>query len=102
MSKHVEQDESKAGGISISNLDDAVGKEIYSSQNDDITEDTRREIAWVAECIRVMAQHGTRVDEDAVVKAYGVVVDWNQGRMDDGDNIMPVEVRKRIVDAVLH
>lgn len=104
LSKHVEEknDDSKAGGISISNLDDAVGKEIYSSQNDDISEDTRREIAWVAECIRVMSEEGIRVDEDAVVKAYEVVADWNMGRMDDGNNIMPSDVRRRIVDAVLH
>ena len=103
LSKHVEQkDDSKAGGISISNLDDAVGKEIYSSQNDEINEDTRKEIAWVAECIRVMAEEGVRVDEDGVVKAYDVVVDWNMGRMDDGDTVMPPEVRRRIIDAVTH
>lgn len=101
LSKHVEQDgESKAGGISISNLDDAVGKEIYSSQNDEISEETRREIAWVAGCIRVMSEAGIRVDEDAVVKAYEVVMDWNSGRMDDGNSIMPPEVRSRIIDAV--
>jgi exosome complex component RRP4 len=101
LSKHVEQQgDSKAGGISISNLDDAVGKEIYSSQNDEISEETRREIAWVAGCIRVMSEAGIRVDEDAVVKAYEVVMDWNSGRMDDGDNVMPSEVRTRIIDAV--
>lgn len=102
LSKHVEQqDDSKAGGISISNLDDAVGKEIYSSQNDEISEDTRKEIAWVAECIRVMTEGGIRVDEDAVIKAYDVVVEWNSGRMDDGNNIMPSEVRRRILEVAV-
>ena len=102
LSKHVDQqDDSKAGGISISNLDDALGKETYSSQNDEIGEDTRREIAWVAECIRVMTEGGIRVDEEAVVKAYNVVVDWNNSRMDDGENLLPIEVKKRIIDAVV-
>lgn len=102
LSKHIEQqDDGKAGGISISNLDDAVGKEIYSSQNDEIGEDTRKEIAWVAECIRTMTEGGIRVDEDAVLKAYDVVVDWNNSRMDDGQDLLPVDVKKRILEAVI-
>lgn len=102
LSKHIEQqDDSKAGGISISNLDDAVGKEIYSSQNDEITEETRQEIAWIAECIRVMTEGGIRVDEEAVLKAYEVIVDWNSTRMDEDHNILPEALKKRILETVM-
>lgn len=45
LSKHVEQEDVKiAGGVSISNLDDVVSSVIYSSQNDDIGEGTRRRL----------------------------------------------------------
>jgi len=106
LSKHVEQaeDKSRAGGVGISNLDDAVSAAIYSSQNDDIGEGTRREIARISECIRILAEDGVRVDEDSVIKAYEAAVDAEMGVMDqDGAATgMSDEVRKRIVDAALH
>ncbi|RMZ81960.1 hypothetical protein DV737_g2326, partial [Chaetothyriales sp. CBS 132003] len=103
LSKHVEGAEelAKGGGVSISNLDDAVGKEIYSSQNDDIDEGTRREIARVGECIKAMAEAGVRVDEDSVVKAYAALVDFDLTSMDDGGAGLPAEARNAIVDAAV-
>jgi exosome complex component RRP4 len=100
LSKHVEGATEGAGGVSISNLDDAVGKEIYSSQNDDIDEGTRREIARVGECIKAMAEAGVRVDEEGVVKAYAAAVDFDLGRMEEGGG-MGEEGRKIVVDAAM-
>jgi exosome complex component RRP4 len=107
LSKHVEpvQDQGRmSGGVSISNLDDVVSSAIYSSQNDDIPEGTRREIARISECIRVLAEEGVRVDEDSVVKAYEAAVDAELGLMDqDGPSSgFSDHVRQRIVDAALH
>jgi exosome complex component RRP4 len=103
LSKHVEQEEVKiAGGVSISNLDDVVSSVIYSSQNDDIGEGTRREIAKISECIKVLAEDRVRVDEDSVTKAYEAAVDAELTGMDENSVGFSIEVRKRIVDAALH
>ena len=109
VSKHVEggEERGKGGGVSVSvsvsNLDDAVGREIYSSQNDEIDEGTRREIGRVGECIKVLNEGGIRVDEDSVLKAYEVAVDYDKGRMEEEDGkgmVMTHEARQRIVEAV--
>ena len=107
VSKHVEggEERGKGGGVSVSvsNLDDAVGREIYSSQNDEIDEGTRREIGRVGECIKVLSEGGIRVDEDSVVKAYEVSVDYDMGRMEEEEGsgmVMTLEARQRIVEAV--
>lgn len=103
LSKHVEQEDVKiAGGVSISNLDDVVSSVIYSSQNDDIGEGTRREIAKIAECIKVLAEERVRVDEDSVTKAYEAAVDAELAGMDENGSGFSTEVRNRIVDAALH
>ena len=105
LSKHVEQEEGMskiAGGISISNLDDVVSSVIYSSQNDDIGEGTRREIAKISECIKVLAEEGVRVDEDGVLKAYEAAVDAELAGRDENIPGFSTEIRRRIVDAALH
>ncbi|KAJ9646822.1 uncharacterized protein PV06_10430 [Exophiala oligosperma] len=105
LSKHIEQAEDHgkmSGGVSISNLDDMVSSSIYSSQNDSIEEGTRREIARIAECIRILAENGVRVDEDTVVKAYEAAVDAEMSV--EGQNELTVidNIRKRILDAAIH
>ena len=115
LSKHIAtaEDEGTPGGktgsgvnatVSISNLDDTVGQEIYSSQNDDIPESTRREIARVAECIQVLAEGGVQVDEATVNRAYEAAVDFEMGVMTDEDGIgggMSGEARRRVLENVL-
>ncbi|KAL8243870.1 hypothetical protein R6Q59_010128 [Mikania micrantha] len=106
LSRHIEESEQrgKAGGISISNLDDAVSSAVYSSQNDDIPEGTRREISRIAECIKALAEEAVRVDEENVIKAYEASVDYSLGSMDDGatgHGLVDAKARKRIVEAVL-
>ncbi|KAJ9497272.1 Exosome complex component rrp4 [Exophiala xenobiotica] len=107
LSKHVEQAEDQSrmsGGVSISNLDDVVSSAIYSSQNDKIEEGTRREIARIAECIRILAENGVRVDEDTVIKAYEAAVDASMSveNQDGAGTAFDDEVRKRIIDAATH
>ncbi|KAI1612482.1 RNA-binding protein Rrp4 and like protein [Exophiala viscosa] len=107
LSKHIEQADDQgrmSGGVSISNLDEHVSSAIYSSQNDTIEEGTRKEIARISECIRILAEDGVRVDEDSVVKAYEAAVDADMSVMDQdaARTRMADEVRRRIVDAALH
>jgi len=106
LSRHVEQEQemAKAGGVSISNLDEAISNEAYSSQNDDISEGTRREIARLAQCIKALTEGGVQVLEENVLRAYEAAVDIDMGKMEeDGDlkGILDVDVRRRIVNAVL-
>jgi exosome complex component RRP4 len=111
LSKHVEEAGEKDGRtgsrinatVSISNLDDAVGAEIFSSQNDEISEATRREIARVSECIKILAEGGVQVDEASVTKAYESAVDWDMGKMEEEEGSggglgMTPEGRQRILE----
>lgn len=111
LSKHVSDEmKRKAGGVdlSISNLDEAVSAEAYSSQNDMIEEGTRREISRLCEVIKCLAEAAVRVDEDSVRRGYEVAVDVGLTRehgdaMEDlgGREMLDVECRRRVVEGVL-
>jgi exosome complex component RRP4 len=110
LSKHVEErddgrTEGRKTGISISNLDEAVSNSIYSSQNDEIGMPTRREIARLAGCIKILAYEGVKVDEETVMKAYDASLDADVEMMDDEDGGGTLSgdaiLRKKIVAAVL-
>ena len=110
LSKHVDAaianaEHSRGGMISISNLDEAVSSLIYSSQNDEIRAATRREIARLAECIRILADSGVKVDEETVMKAYEARLDEEVEAMDAdmerGMQVLEDEARGRIIAAVL-
>jgi exosome complex component RRP4 len=69
ISKHVaEPRQSKEVGIN--RLEEAASTSMYSSQNDDISAETRREISRIAGCIRALMQGGVKVDEETVRRAY--------------------------------
>lgn len=109
LSKHIEagKSESKSGGVdlSISNLDEAVSSEAYSSQNEMIEEGTRREMARLSEVIKCLAEGAVRVDEESVRRGYEVAVEvaLAGGAEADisGKEMLDQEVRKRVVDGVL-
>lgn len=69
ISKHVEPTNT-GKDISITRIEETVSQEIYSSQNDEISMQTRREIARIAGIIRKLVEEGQRVDEDLVVRSY--------------------------------
>lgn len=73
--------------ISITRMEEMVSSSIYSSQNDEIPPQTRREIARLAQCIRVLVHGGIRVDEETVMRAYdaSLQVDLEVGDEDDED-----------------
>jgi exosome complex component RRP4 len=68
-------------------MEEMVSSSIYSSQNDEIPPQTRREIARLAQCIRVLVQGGVRVDEETVMRAYdaSLQVDLEVGDDEDED-----------------
>lgn len=90
ISKHAEGEaaaSSTTESVSITRMEEMVSSSIYSSQNDDIPPATRREIARLAQCIRVLVIGGVRVDEDTVTRAYeaSLQVDLEIGVDEDDD-----------------
>ena len=69
ISKHTAS-ETATSQVSITRLEETVSSSIYSSQNDDISPETRQEIARLAGCIRALVEAGVRVDEETVMRAY--------------------------------
>jgi len=51
-------------------MEEQVGAKMYSSQNDEIGVDTRREIARVCACVTALAENGVKVEEEMVRRAY--------------------------------
>lgn len=69
IAKHTKS-EADAAQVSIHKLEESASSSIYSSQNEDIGPQTRKEIARIAGCIRRLVQGGVRVDEEMVMRAY--------------------------------
>ncbi|EEA19703.1 Exosome complex component rrp4 [Talaromyces marneffei ATCC 18224] len=56
--------------VSITRMEEMATHSIYSSQNNEIPRQTRREIARLAGCIRVLVEGGVRIEHDTVMSAY--------------------------------
>ena len=108
VSRHVSPDEeaglgvlgkgaaaARPGSVSVSNLDEMVSNEIYSSQNDEIAPATRREMARLCECVPLLAGAGISVDEDTVVRAYRAAVEEEMETMVDEDGEIDADIRSR-------
>lgn len=99
ISKHIAADKTK--DVSITRIEEQVSTTMYSSQNDDISADTRQEIARVAGCIRALAENGVKVDEEMVRRAYDASLDIEQDEGEDGAGFLGGERGRLIVDMAL-
>ena len=85
-------DGSGGGGAETKNINTrllegaANDEKMYSSRNGYISAETRREIARLGGCIRVLVEAGKRVDEETVRRAYEACVEEEGGAMDEGDD----------------
>lgn len=96
ISQHVEE---KKEEIGVNNLEAMASASMYSSQNDDITAETRREIGRVSGCIRALMEGGVKVEEDNVRRAYDAALE-----LDDQEGEVEYlggERGQKIVEAVL-
>ncbi|KAL4736782.1 IEC3 subunit of the Ino80 complex, chromatin re-modelling-domain-containing protein [Aspergillus similis] len=112
ISKHVEGTAAASSAterVSITRMEEMVSNSVYSSQNDEISPATRREIARLTQCIRVLVQEGLRVDEETVTAAYdaSLQVDLEQGddcdedgRQREGREYLEGTQAKRIIQLV--
>ncbi|KAJ5219829.1 hypothetical protein N7468_009033 [Penicillium chermesinum] len=90
ISKHVEGTDaasSASENVSITRMEEMVSSSIYSSQNDEISPQTRHEISRLSQCIQVLVQNGVRVEMETVQAAYeaSLQVDLEVG--DDEDEL---------------
>ncbi|CAG7915662.1 unnamed protein product [Penicillium olsonii] len=87
--------------VSITRLEEVASSSIYSSQNDDISPQTRREIARLSQCIQVLVQYGVRVDEETVTGAYqaSLQVDLEVGDDEDEEDEWRQEGREYLQGA---
>lgn len=87
ISKHVEAEGAKEGEsrISISKMEEQMSSQAYSSQNDEIEPETRREIARLRSLVELLVESGLRVDEDILMKAYGCLLEM------EGDGYVGLE-----------
>lgn len=69
ISKHVE-DKQAQEDVGVNRLEEVASTSMYSSQNDDIGLQTRREISRIAGCVRALVEGGVKVDEETVRRAY--------------------------------
>jgi exosome complex component RRP4 len=93
--------------VSITRLEEVATSSIYSSQNDEIPRQTRREIARLQGCIRVLVEGGIRVDEDTVMRAYNasleadIEIDEDEGDRNEGRDYLGGEKAQRIIEMVV-
>lgn len=67
IAKHVEEKREEVG---LNRLEETASQSMYSSQNDEISAETRAEIARLAGCIRVLAEGSVKVEEENLRRAY--------------------------------
>lgn len=79
-----EAEAEKQQQVSITRMEESVTSTAYSSRNDEIRAETRREIARLAGCVRSLVEGGVRVDEEMVMRAYEASLDVEVG--EDGDD----------------
>jgi len=81
ISKHVAEPTEQVG---INRLEQQTSEAIYASQNDEISEATRRDIARLAGCVRVLVEGGIKVDEETVRRSYeaSLELDETEGVID--------------------
>ncbi|MCJ1227359.1 exosome non-catalytic core subunit rrp4 [Toensbergia leucococca] len=93
--------EAATSQVSITRLEDTVSNSIYSSQNDEISPATRREITRLTGCIRALVEGGVRVDEEMIMRAYEASLDVEMENAGDGLGDIQGEKGNRIVALAL-
>ncbi|KAK8115142.1 hypothetical protein PG999_007211 [Apiospora kogelbergensis] len=104
ISKHIEGEGAAAesSGPGITRIEESVGLNVYSSQNDIIPVDTMREIARVRGVITALVENGLRVDEEMVIKGYQEAVEMAKEEPDSADTLwLGGERGKRLTNALV-
>ncbi|KAI0911251.1 hypothetical protein F4823DRAFT_313639 [Ustulina deusta] len=104
ISKHIDGEgpAAETSGPAITRVEESVGLNVYSSQNDEIPIGTMREIARVKGVIEALVEHGLRVDEEMVVRGYQEAVELARGDGDGEETLyLGGERGRRLADALV-
>lgn len=85
--------------VGLNRLEETASGAMYSNQNDAISTETRKEIARLAGCIRVLAEGSVKVEEDTVRRAYEASLELDE--MEGEVSYLGGERGRSIVDMVL-
>jgi exosome complex component RRP4 len=96
ISKHVETQGQGETETSITRIEENTTSRAYSSQNDEIRPETRREIARIKGVITCLVEADLRVDEDMVMDGYKAAVEVEIEDSQEGDYLGGVQ-GKRVV-----
>jgi exosome complex component RRP4 len=95
ISKHVEV---VGSDTAITRIEECVSSTVYSSQNDEIPGETRREIARIRGVITLLVEEGLRVDEDMVMRGYEAAVMVDDETPGESTSYLGGEMGKRVLD----
>lgn len=95
ISKHVEPQEGT--DTSITRAEENLSSKAYSSQNDVIGAETRREIARIRGVIAALVEAGLRVDEDMLMQGYQAAVEIEAEEDGEGGDYLGGEKGQRLV-----
>jgi exosome complex component RRP4 len=94
ISKHVEMQSEGETETSITRIEESTTSRVYSSQNDQIGPETRREIARIRGVITCLVEAGLRVDEDMVMDGYKAAVEVEMEDAQEGDYLGGAQGKK--------
>ncbi|CZR60353.1 related to 3`-_5` exoribonuclease [Phialocephala subalpina] len=94
ISKHIEV---AGGDTAITRMEESVSSTVYSSQNDEISPETRREIARIRGVINLLVEEGLNVDEDMVMKAYEAATLVDNDELGENSVFLGGETGKKVL-----
>lgn len=97
ISKHVE---AVGADTAITRIEDSITSTVYSSQNDEIAPETRREIARLGNVISVLVEGGLRVDEEMIMRGYEAVTEMELEDGGEDSGFLGGEKGRRIVQVL--
>ena len=86
-----------ASDTAITRIEESVSSTAYSSQNDEIGAETRREIARIRGVITLLVEEGLRVDEDMVMKGYEAAVMVDDEEYGESNIYLGGRIGKRVL-----
>jgi exosome complex component RRP4 len=95
ISKHIEV---AGGDTAITRIEESVSSSVYSSQNDEISAETRREIARIRGVITLLVEEGLKVDEDMVMRGYEAAVMVDGGNSGESTTYLGGQMGKRVLE----
>jgi len=94
ISKHIEV---AGDDTAITRIEEKISSTVYSSQNDDISTETRIEIARVRSVIQLLVQEGLKVDEEMISKGYEAAVGVASLNQGEGSGYLGGELGKIVL-----